>query len=98
MAKDRIWTPTARQFLFEQVKEKFGPLSKWKGSKPGRGRDQAYDNLCDHFANVVGAKSADAVKLQIRFGMPTVGANRRGRRANSKPRSFVLPPHSKLGS
>lgn len=74
MAKKRIWTPAARQFLFEQLTEQFGPLSKWEASnKPGRGKDRAYDKFCEQFAKVVGANSGEAVKLQIRFGMPTVG-------------------------
>ncbi len=74
MPKRRIWTPAARQFLFEQLTVQFGPLSKWEASnRPGRGKDQAYDKFCEHFAKVVGANSAEAVKLQVRFGMPTIG-------------------------
>ena len=74
MAKKRIWTQAARQFLFERLTEQFGPASKWEtSSKPGHGKDQAYNRFCGRFAKVVGANSADAVKQQIRFGMPTVG-------------------------
>lgn len=74
MPKDRIWTPAARQFLFEQLREQFGPASEWKASsKPGRGKDPAYDEFCERFSKVVRAKSVRAVKMQIRFGMPTVG-------------------------
>ena len=74
MAKKRIWTRATRQFLFEQLAERFGPASNWEEThKPGHGKDQAYNRFCEQFAKVIGANSGDAVKIQIRFGMPTIG-------------------------
>lgn len=67
-------TQAARRFLFEQLTAQFGPASEWEASnKPGRGKDRAYDKFCEQFSKVVGANSSEAVKLQIRFGMPTIG-------------------------
>lgn len=74
MAKERIWTPVVRQLLFERLTKEFGPARKWEtSSRPGGGRDQAFDRFCARFAKVVSANSAKAVKQQIRFGMPVAG-------------------------
>lgn len=71
MAKKLIWSGEARRLLYRRLVEEFGPLDTWKKSNsPGRGRDAAFDEFCRAFAIVVGASSADAVKIQVRFAMP----------------------------
>ena len=66
-----IWNSDARRVLYRRLVEQFGPFDKWKGtSSPGNGSDQKFDEFCENFARVVGAKSGSAVKIQIRFAMP----------------------------
>jgi hypothetical protein len=45
------------------------PINGKRGGSPGRGLDADFDRFCENFAQVVGAKSGDAVKHQIRFAM-----------------------------
>jgi len=53
----------------------FGPASTWENTgSPGRNLDVEFEDFCAAFARVVGAKSADAVKHQIRFAMPEAGS------------------------
>jgi hypothetical protein len=68
---ERIWTFEARRLLYQRLVKKFGPYSKWNsGSSPGRNLDEDFQRFCEAFALVVGAESAEAVKIQIRFAMP----------------------------
>jgi hypothetical protein len=68
--RKRKWTPAARQLLFERVVEEFGPHYEWPSpSKPARNADKWCDFL-EAFAVVVGADSADAVLMQVKWGMP----------------------------
>lgn len=65
---DRRCSPPPLQ---ERLVRLFGPSDVWeKSSSPGRGLDEAFDKFCEASAHVVGAKSGDAVKHQIRFAMP----------------------------
>jgi hypothetical protein len=71
MSKREIWTPSARHLLYERLVALFGPYDEWeKSSSPGRGLDDDFMEFCDHFAQVVGADTGGAVKMQIRFAMP----------------------------
>jgi hypothetical protein len=71
-----IWTRPARDLLFQTLVKKFGPYSNWeKSGSPGNGRDAEFDEFCEAFSKSVGAKSADAVKHQIRFGSPVTNAS-----------------------
>lgn len=66
-----IWSGDVRRVLYKRLVELFGPYDEWeKTSSPGRGLDEEFDKFCRTFAQAVGAKSADAVKHQIRFAMP----------------------------
>jgi len=66
----RIWTPAARQLLFERIVEQFGPYEEWPSqTTPGRNQDQ-WRNFLEAFAVVVGAKGGDAVLMQVKFGQP----------------------------
>ena len=66
-----VWTGDARRALYEQLVRKFRPYSEWENpNSPGRGRDAEFEKFCDAFAATFGAKSAEAVKHQIRFAMP----------------------------
>jgi hypothetical protein len=70
-AMSEIWTGDARRLLYRRLVEKFGSLDNWEGtSSPGGGHDAKFDEFCEDFARVVGAKSGEAVKHQIRFAMP----------------------------
>lgn len=66
-----IWTGDVRRVLYWRLIQLFGPSNTWqKVSSPGGGRDQDFDQFCEVFAKAVGAKSANAVKHQIRFALP----------------------------
>ena len=66
-----IWTGDVRRVLYKRLVKEFGPLDKWeKTNSPGRNLDQQFDEFCDVFAKAVGAKSGEAVRIQIRFAMP----------------------------
>jgi hypothetical protein len=66
-----IWTGDVRRVLYKRLVKEFGALDRWeKTNSPGRGLDGKFDQFCDAFAKAVGANSADAVKIQIRFAMP----------------------------
>ncbi|MGA2057961.1 MAG: hypothetical protein ABSG88_21980 [Bradyrhizobium sp.] len=65
-----IWTGDVRRVLYTRLVRRFGPSDKWKKtSSPGGGRDQDFKDFCEAFAKVVGAKSGNAVKHQIRFAI-----------------------------
>jgi hypothetical protein len=67
----KIWTMEIRLVLYRRLVEQFGAIDKWKEtSSPGGDRNKEFDQFCEDFARVVGAKSGDAVKHQIRFAMP----------------------------
>lgn len=67
----RIWSQDVRRVLYTRLVELFGPLDEWTGSSsPGGNLDGSFDEFCEAFCKVVGAKSAVAVKHQIRFAMP----------------------------
>jgi hypothetical protein len=66
-----IWTGDVRRVLYTRLVGLFGPSEEWKKkSSPGGGLDRDFQKFCELFAQVVGAKSADAVKHQIRFALP----------------------------
>lgn len=66
-----IWSGDVRRVLYKRLVKVFGVSEEWEFSgSPGRGRDEEFDEFCDAFARVFGAKSGDAVKHQIRFAMP----------------------------
>ena len=66
-----IWTGDVRRILYRRLVRQFGPSETWeKTSSPGRGLDVDFESFCKVFAEAVGAKSAQAVKHQIRFAMP----------------------------
>jgi hypothetical protein len=70
-----IWTGDVRRVLYRRLVEQFGPFDKWeRASSPGGGNDENFNQFCEDFARVVGAKSGEAVKHQIRFAMPESGS------------------------
>jgi hypothetical protein len=72
LSRKQIWTPAARDLLFETLVAKFGPYStRKKVDSPGNGKDAAFKKFCREFADVVGANSWEAVKHQIAWGSPT---------------------------
>lgn len=80
-----IWSGEVRRLLYRRLVKQFGASQKWeKSAAPGRGLDPAFEKFCGAFAQVVGAKSADAVKHQIRFAMPeTEHGSKWGRQAQT---------------
>lgn len=66
-----IWTGDVRRVLYKRLVQKFGPSDSWKKSNsPGGRLDKEFEKFCEVFASAVGAKSASAVKHQIRFALP----------------------------
>ena len=66
-----IWTGDVRRVLYRRLVQKFGPSWDWKKSgAPGGELDAEFEEFCDVFARAVGAASASAVQMQIRFAMP----------------------------
>jgi hypothetical protein len=66
-----IWTGDVRRVLYQRLVELFGPLSQWQRTNtPGGKQDAEFDQFCEDFARVVGANSAEAVRMQIRYAMP----------------------------
>jgi hypothetical protein len=72
-ARETIWTEAAYELLYEQLVRRFGPYKTWLGQRPAN-RDE-FEQFCATFAEVVGAKSAEAVKMQIRFAVGIDGPN-----------------------
>jgi hypothetical protein len=71
MARENVWTGEARRVLYQQLLKRFGPLKSWKNtSSPGGKLDKEFEKFCTEFANVIGAKSGEAVQHQIRFALP----------------------------
>jgi hypothetical protein len=69
-----IWTGDVRRVLYKRLVQLFGPSEGWKkNSSPGGKLDEEFDRFCEVFAQAVGAKSATAVKHQIRFALPEKG-------------------------
>jgi hypothetical protein len=67
-----IWTPVGRKHLYERLIVLFGAVTEWESPSapaPGRGINNSFDEFCESFARIVGAKSGDAVKVQIRFAI-----------------------------
>jgi hypothetical protein len=67
-----VWTSARREHLYERLVSMFGPVTKWESPStpaPGRGLNNSFDEFCEVFARRVGAKSGNAVKLQIRFAI-----------------------------
>jgi hypothetical protein len=63
-----IWTNSALDLLFEQVTKRFGPYSAWvRPNNPHHVEDDVteleFRKFLDAFANVVDAKSGDAVGM-----------------------------------
>lgn len=70
-----IWTSDVRRVLYARLKALFGPLDAWDGSNsPGRNLDKKFQSFCEAFAHVVGADTAKAVQMQVRFSMPETAA------------------------
>ena len=85
-----IWTRAARDLLYQRAIELFGPYSKWENNRsPGRGMDAQYDLFCHAFAELVGAESGKAVKMQLEWAMPLAPGNKRNW-APSHARSMIL--------
>ena len=85
MAHDpEIWTGDVRRVLYKRLVRLFGPSGKWeKAHSPGRGLDSEFDDFCNLYARVVGAKSGGAVKQQIRFALPEKRGSKWGRQAQT---------------
>jgi hypothetical protein len=61
-----IWTRTVRDLLFEQLTTQFGPHHQWEEiDSPGHERNDAYKQFLEAFAQAVGAKSGEAVKMMV---------------------------------
>jgi hypothetical protein len=74
--KPTIWTRIARDLLFEAVKDQFGPYNTWKHPEyPSRARQKVFQDFCEIFAALVGAKSWRAVVHQIKFGVGVQSRN-----------------------
>jgi hypothetical protein len=70
----KIWNQRVRSFLYEQLVKHCGPLHTWETtSRPGYGRDPAFEAICAAVAKSVRAKSVKAVKHQIAFALPVKG-------------------------
>jgi hypothetical protein len=66
------WTRTARDLLFESLVDRFGPHAAWeKATSPGRGMDRKYNEFCEAFAALVGAKSGK--RLSSKFTLESPG-------------------------
>src|SRR4051794_18597599 len=80
-----IWTGDVRRVLYMRLVKGFGPLDDWeKTHSPGRNLDQQFEDFCAAFAKAVGAKSGEAVQIQIRFAMPeTAKGSNWGRQAQT---------------
>jgi hypothetical protein len=66
-----IWTGDIRRVLYRRLIQRFGPYERWaKSNSSGGEHDKDFDDFCADFARAIGAKSGDAVKMQIRFAMP----------------------------
>jgi hypothetical protein len=66
-----IWSGDVRRVLYRRLVQLFGTYEdRQKTSSPGDPHENSFDSFCVTFAEAVGAKSADAVKHQIRFAMP----------------------------
>jgi hypothetical protein len=59
-----IWTLLNLTFLYRRLVKKFGPHETWTTLRP-----KGFAQFCDQFAEVVGAKSGEAVHEQIRWAM-----------------------------
>jgi hypothetical protein len=70
----RIWTFETRDLLYQRLTMQFGPRREWETtSRPGRLLDAAYAKFLRSFAEMIGAKSPDAVQQQINFTAPITG-------------------------
>jgi hypothetical protein len=62
----------------------FGPSKDWKKtSSPGSPHEDEFEKFCGVFAKAVGAQSANAVKMQIRFALPEKRGSSWGRQAQT---------------
>lgn len=69
--EENIWTSTARDLLFQQLVDRFGPYSEWAlDHSPGRGLEDEFENFLIVFAELIGASSPLAVEMQIAFATP----------------------------
>src|SRR6266511_1559270 len=73
MSRETIWTKAAYELLYKQLVQRFGPHKDWPGQTPAKRKE--FEQFCAIFAEVVGAKSARAVKIQIRFADRINGHN-----------------------
>lgn len=86
-----IWTRAARDLLYEALVTRFGAHATWEnGAWPSAARRREFDEFCDEFAKLVGAKSGAAVKVQIGWGCGTTGEVGERHWDSSHSRNFVL--------
>jgi hypothetical protein len=65
-----IWTRAARDLLYEALVARFGPYAMWDGVQyPSDARRDEFIRFCEEFAQLVGAKSGNAVSHQIQWGI-----------------------------
>jgi hypothetical protein len=70
----QIWTGEIRRVLYQRLVQEFGPSWEWKrASSPGGDLDAKYETFCKVFAEAIGATSARAVEMQVRFALPESG-------------------------
>jgi hypothetical protein len=70
MPKPIIWSRAVRDLLFEELVERFGPYKDWEmQAAPSRRKRAEFDKFCASFADLVGAKSGEAVKHQIAWAI-----------------------------
>jgi len=60
-----IWTIETTLVLYRQLMKRFGPHREWYRTSFPYDKRFDYDDFCEKFAAAHGAKSADAVKMQV---------------------------------
>ena len=72
MSRNERWTFEARDLFYSELVSRFGPHAEWEGyMRPGRGLDEQFETFCRQFAELIGASSATAAKMQITFVVPS---------------------------
>jgi hypothetical protein len=68
--KKIIWIPAARPLLYEELLRLFRPHARWENQAyPSKAEKQKFDEFCETFAKMIGAKSGAAVKHQIAYAV-----------------------------
>jgi hypothetical protein len=60
-----IWTIELTLLLYREIMKRFGPHRLWGPASFPAVSPGAYDDFCEDFARAHGAKSSDAVKMQV---------------------------------